>query len=432
MANLWRSLTARLCRSALQHPAQRGLFYSTQAKTAAPLAGVRVLDLTRIVAGPFCTMILADLGADVIKLEHPNGGDECRKWGPPFMATESCYFLPINRNKRSVCIDLKHEEGVKVALDLVRSCDILMENYIPGKLSSLGLGYEHVKQINPCLIYASLTGYGPEGCYAHRPGYDVIAASEGGLLGITGPAGGEPCKVGVAMTDLATGLYAHGAILAALLQRTTTGKGQKIDVNLLSTQIACLINIGSNYLNAGIEANRLGTSHASLVPYESFKTAEGGYITICSGSDAQFRDLCHRVGLEELCLDASYTTNSQRVVNRHSLCSVLRQKFLTQHSDYWLKVLQGGSSPYGRVNSLQQVFDDPHVRDIGLVHTIQHPTAGNIKVVGPPVKYSEASNEVRLPPPTLGQHTSEVLHSVLGYSEQQIQHLFQLSVVSGL
>lgn len=403
--------------------------YSTVEKTAA-LAGIRVLDLTRIVAGPFCTMILGDLGADIIKVEHPNGGDECRKWGPPFLGTESCYFFPVNRNKRSVCINLKSKEGIKIAQDLAKCSDVLMENYVPGKLASLGLGYEELKVLNPGLIYTSLTGYGPEGPYSDRPGYDVIAASEGGLLGITGPEGGDPCKIGVAMTDLSTGLFAHGAILAALLQRTTTGVGQKIDVNLLSTQVACLINIGSNFLNAGIEAKRLGTSHASLVPYESFETSEGGYVTVCSGSDVQFHDLCHRMGLPELCDDPRYRNNGLRVTNRASLVDVLRQKFLSHDSDHWLKVLKGGASPYGRINTLQQVFDDRHIKDIGLVQTMEHPTAGKIRVVGPPVRYSGATNDARMPPPTLGQHTEEVLREVLGYSELQINKLRDQKAIS--
>ncbi|KAF4525230.1 hypothetical protein B566_EDAN014005 [Ephemera danica] len=385
-----------------------------------PLSGIRILDLTRIVAGPFCTMILGDLGADVIKIEHPDGGDECRKWGPPFMnGSESVYFLPINRNKRSVCINLKSKEGIAVIQELSKSCDVLMENFLPGKLASLGLGYEQLKQLNSRLIYVSLTGYGPDGPYSNRPGYDVIAASEGGLVGITGPSEGDPCKVGVAMTDLASGLFAHGAILAALFQRLKTNEGQKIDVDLLSTQVACLINIGSNYLNAGIEAKRLGTSHASLVPYESFKTLEGGYVTVCSGSDSQFQDLCRRIGLPELATEPRYKNNGLRVENRNELVSILRKKFLSQDSDYWLDTLKGGLSPYGRVNSLQQVFDDPHIKAIELVKTLEHPTAGQIKLVGPHVKFSVAANEVHRPPPVLGQHTEEVLKEVLHYSDEK-------------
>jgi succinate--hydroxymethylglutarate CoA-transferase len=286
-----------------------------------------------------------------------------------------------------------------------------------------------LKVVNPRLIYVSLTGYGPDGPYANRPGYDVIAASEGGLVGITGPQEGAPCKVGVAMTDLSTGLFAHGAILAALFQRSTTNIGQKIDVNLLSTQVSCLINIGANYLNANVHAKRLGTSHASLVPYESFETSEGGYITICSGSDAQFNDLCHRLGLPELASDPQYKNNASRVNNRHTLVTILKEKFLTANSDHWLDVLKGGLSPYGRVNTMQQVFDDPHIKAIQLVKTVEHPTAGQIKLVGPPVKYSLAANEINRPPPVLGQHTDEVLKEILNYSNNQIELLRERNAI---
>ncbi|XP_059473591.1 succinate--hydroxymethylglutarate CoA-transferase [Neocloeon triangulifer] len=408
----------------------RRQFCSSSAQLAAPLEGVRIMDLTRIVAGPFCTMILADLGAEVIKVEHPKGGDECRNWGPPFLGGESCYFFPVNRNKKSICINLKSPEGLQVAKDLACQSDILMENYVPGKLASLGLGYKDLAALNPGLIYTSLTGYGPTGPYATRPGYDVIAASEGGLLGITGPRDGDPCKVGVAMTDIATGLYAHGAILAALLQKKVTGRGQKIDVNLLSTQVACLINLGSNYLNAGVEAKRLGTAHASLVPYESLQTKEGAFITICCGSNQQFEDFCKRIDLPELSVNPKFRNNEQRVINREELLEEIRARFKEHDSDFWLRKLKGGASPYGRVNSLKQVFEDPHVKDVGLVEELEHPTAGRIKVVGPPVKYSEAKNDVRLPPPVLGQHTDQVLRDTLGYSEDKVSELRKCSAVA--
>lgn len=395
-----------------------------------PLDNIKIMDLTRIVAGPFCTMVLADMGAEVIKVEHPIGGDECRKWGPPFLGGESCYFFPVNRNKKSICINFKSTEGIQVAQDLASKCDVLVENFVPGKLDALGLGYDTLRIDNPGLIYASLTGYGPDGPYSNRPGYDVIAASEGGLLSITGDKDGDPCKVGVAMTDLATGLYAHGAILATLLQRTTSGCGQKIDINLLSTQVACLINIGSNYLNAGVQALRLGTAHASLVPYESLCTKEGDFITICCGSDQQFADFCARIGLSELCSDPKYANNGQRVVNRGELLGRIKERFLQHGSDYWLEKLKGGSSPYGRVNTLQQVFEDPHVQSIGLVEEVQHPTAGSIKIVGPPVKYGVARNNVRMPPPLLGQHTDQVLKDTLGYSEDKVLQLRSVKAVA--
>lgn len=395
---------------------------STQVNDKAPLKGIRVLDLTRIVAGPYCTMILGDLGADILKIERPGGGDESRKWGPPFLpnSTDSVYFMACNRNKRSACIDLK--KGRAIIYDLVKQSDVLVENYIPGKLDELQLGYEKLKSINPKLIYCSISGYGPTGPYAQRPGYDVIAASMGGLLHITGAADGPPAKVGVAMTDLATGLYAHGAIMAALLQRHQTQRGQKIDVNLLSTQLACLINVGSNYLNAGKEATRWGTAHESIVPYEAFKT-KSGYLTLGTGSDSQFQSLCRYLDIPKVAEDEKFLTNRDRVANREELISILNEILGTKTSDDWMAVFEGAPFPVGPINSMKEAFSDRHVKDIELVKELEHPTAGTVKVVGPPVVYDEIENTARTAPPTLGQHTEEVLKSILGYSDEKIKDL---------
>lgn len=395
-----------------------------------PLDGVRVLDLTRIVAGPYCTMILGDLGAEVIKIERPGAGDEARKWGPPFInnTPESCYFVALNRNKKSVCVDLKTTEGQDILHQLAKQSDVLVENYVPGKLDELNLGYGTLKSIAPHLIYCSITGYGPTGPYSKKPGYDVIAASVGGLLHITGPQNGEPVKVGVAVTDLATGLYAHGAIMAALLKRAKTGRGQKIDCNLLSTQVASLINIGSNYLNANKEASRWGTAHESIVPYEAFPTKDG-YFTIGTGSDMQFKDFCNRIGKPELSTNNKFLTNKLRVQNRQELITILRQKLAEKTNKEWAKIFEGGQFPCGPINSLQETFNDPHIKEIGLVETIQHPIAGEIKVVGPPVKYSEGGNCVRNPPPTLGQHTVQVLENVLGLQNDQILQLKDKKII---
>jgi succinate--hydroxymethylglutarate CoA-transferase len=318
---------------------------------------IKVLDLTRIVAGPFCTMILSDLGAQIYKVESPGQGDECRNW-PPYIGDAknkiSCYFASVNRNKKSICINLKSERGKEIIYDLAKNCDVLVENYVPGKLDKMGLGYETLKKIAPQLIYCSVTGYGPKGPYKTRPGYDVIAASVGGMVHITGPEDGAPCKPGVAMTDIATGLYAHGAILAALLNRTHTGKGQKIDCNLLSTQIACLINLGSNYLNVGIEAKRWGTAHASIVPYESFPTSDG-YITVGTGSNGKFLDLCSRLKIPDVAQDLKYETNALRVQNRSELINKLRNIFSKKTSEDWMKIFEGATFPCGPVNNLSRV-----------------------------------------------------------------------------
>ncbi|XP_055613866.1 succinate--hydroxymethylglutarate CoA-transferase [Uranotaenia lowii] len=393
-----------------------------------PLKGIKVLDLTRIVAGPYCTMVLSDLGAEVFKIERPFHGDESRKWGPPFLkdSEDSVYFMASNRNKKSVCVDLK--KGKSVIYDLARKCDVLVENYIPGKLDQMGLGYDQLSRIAPSLIYCSITGYGSEGPYKTRPGYDVIAASIGGLLHITGSEDGPPAKVGVAITDIATGLYAHGAILAAILQRHQTNRGQKIDVNLLSTQVACLINVASNYLNAGKEAQRWGTAHESIVPYEAFRTSTG-YITIGCGSNAQFEALCKYLDIPEVAQDERFITNQVRVQNRKLLIDILSPIIKKRSSSEWMTTFGNAPFPVGPINSMAEVFSDPHINDIGLVKDLEHPTAGKIKVVGPPVSFSDSSNRARTSPPLLGQHTNEVLKELLNYDDEQIEALRNIQAI---
>lgn len=367
-------------------------------------------------------MILGDLGADVIKVERPGGGDESRKWGPPFVSnsSDSVYFLANNRNKRSVCVDLKR--GKSVLYDLASKCDVLVENYLPGKLEKYGLGYEQMRNVNPRLIYCSITGYGPDGPYSKRPGYDVIAASMGGLLHITGSEDGPPAKVGVAVTDLMTGLYAHGAILAALLQRHQTGLGQKIDVNLLSTQLASLINVGSNYLNSQKEGKRWGTAHESIVPYEAFKT-KNGWLTVGTGSDAQFGALCEYLGIPDVPSDPRFISNQQRVKHRKELTDILSDIFSKETSSHWMAIFTDAPFPAGPINSIGEVFDDQHVKHIEIVKMLPHPSGSDIKVVGPPVQYSAAANSARSAPPTLGQHTDEVLRDLLEYEAEQIRDL---------
>ncbi|EDV90493.1 succinate--hydroxymethylglutarate CoA-transferase [Drosophila grimshawi] len=387
-----------------------------------PLKGVRILDLTRIVAGPYCTMVLGDLGAEVIKVERPHFGDESRKWGPPFLehSGDAAYFLAPNRNKQSICIDMKR--GRKLMQELVKISDVLVENYVPGTLERYGLGYEQLRQVNPRLVYCTISGYGSVGPYAKRPGYDVIASSMGGLLHITGERDGPPSKVGVAVTDVATGLYAHGAVLAALLQRQRTQRGQKIDVDLLSTCCSLLINVASNYLNAGTEAKRWGTAHSSIVPYQSFKTSDG-YLTIGAGSDSQFVELCRRLEIEQVSLEDRFKTNRDRVEHREELVNLLGQILARDTSKNWMQLFDGASFVVGPVNSIREVFEDEHIRAIGLVKTLPHPRDVSVKVVGPPVVYSEARNDARTAPPMLGEHTDEVLTNLLGYGADQIATL---------
>lgn len=296
------------------------------------------------------------------------------------------------------------------------------------KLQQYKLGYDNLKAIKPELIYCSITGYGSIGPYSKRPGYDVIAASIGGLLNITGPEDGPPAKVGVAVTDLATGLYAHGAILAALYQRLQTGQGQKIDVDLLSTQIASLINVGCNYLNGQKEGKRWGTAHESIVPYEAFKT-KNGYLTIGTGSDDQFRALCRYLDIPHIPEDEKFCNNRARVENRDELIKILSDILVTKTSNHWMNLFEDAPFPAGPINKMREVFEDPHVQHIGLVKTLEHPTGGNIRVVGPPVRYSEAANTARSAPPLLGQHTNEVLRDLLNYDETKINALREQSII---
>lgn len=395
------------------------------------LKGKRVLDLTRVLAGPFTTMVLGDMGADVIKVERPGEGDETRSWGPPFCGSESAYFLSVNRNKRSIAIDLKQEQGIQLILDLAKSSDVLVENFIPGKMDELGIGYEHIKAINPKMVYCAISGYGPSGPYARRPGYDVIASSYSGLNYITGPENGDPCKAGVALTDMITGLYAHGAILAALLQRSKTGLGQKIDCNLLSSSVSVLVNVASSYLNAGVDGKRWGTAHASIVPYQAFETKDKRYLTIGATNNRQFENLCERIELPGLKEDERFSSNQMRVRNRSVLIKLMEEKFLSKSCGEWLTVLEGCKFPYGPINNMEQVFSDPQVLYNKSILEFHHSTAGKgIRVPGPAVQYSDHCFPPALPSPTLGQHTEEILRDILNMQDSKITALYQLGAVA--
>ncbi|CAG5048143.1 unnamed protein product [Parnassius apollo] len=396
--------------------------YST--KTSGLLSDINVLDLTRIIAGPFCTMTLGDLGAFVIKVESLDG-DEARKWGPPFVYNnkDSFYFMSVNRNKKSICIDFKSVEGKNLMYDLARKCDVMVENFVPGKLDQLDLGYNRLSKINPKLIYCAITGFGATGPYAQKPGYDVIAAAMGGLLNSTGERNGNPVKPGVAITDITTGLHAFGAIMTALYYRKNTGKGQKIDCNLLSTQVSSMINIANIYLNCGIEPQRWGTAHANIVPYQAFKTKDGEII-IGTGSNAQFADLCKLIDRKSLINDERFKDNSGRVKNRDELIKIISKVIETKTKKEWMEVFKNASFPNGPVNTMKDVFDDEHVKAIELVKELPHPDAGTIKVVGPPTVYSAGGNSVRSAPPTLGEHTKDILSNFLGYHEAKINDLF--------
>ncbi|KAI9271357.1 CoA-transferase family III domain-containing protein [Sporodiniella umbellata] len=376
-------------------------------------------------------MMLGDLGADVIKIENPHGGDDTRAWGPPFAENsdtndpthgESAYFLCVNRNKRSVTVNMKTEDGQKIIKELVQKCDVLVENYLPGKLEKLGLGYKQLSEINPRLVYASITGYGQTGPYAHRPGYDVIIEAEAGLMHITGEPSGAPVKVGVAITDLTTGLYTHSAILASLLQRSITGRGQHVDCSLIESQVASLANIASNYLIGGQEASRMGTSHPSIVPYQVFSTKDS-FVMIGAGNDGQFTKLCDRMQVSHLAQDKKFQKNSDRVNNREELIRLLQERLKQENNSYWLDILNDGGFPFAPINTIGQTFQHPQLQARGLVHEVEHPRAGKINMVGPPVKYSESKTTITRPPPLLGEHTHEVLRELLNYSKEKMTML---------
>jgi len=401
---------------------------SSKAVTTSALSGIKVLDLTRVLAGPYCTMILGDLGAEVFKIEKPGTGDDTRQWGPPFVGSESCYYLCVNRNKKSITLDLKSPDGIKIIKKLASVSDVLVENYIPGKLSQMGIGYEQLSAECPHLIYCSISGYGQTGSYSQRAGYDVIASGMGGLMHITGPNEGEPCKVGVAITDLSTGLYAVSSILASLFVRQKTGKGQHIDCNLLSTNVASLVNVASNYLNAEVEGNRYGTAHASIVPYQAFRT-KNGYLIVGAGNDSQFQILIKLMNLSAM-NDERFSTNQGRVKHRASLLNLLNAEFGERTTEEWCEIFEGSGIPYGPINNIEGVFNDPQVQHNGMIQEIPHTTLGSVRVPGPAVRYSETPTVTPTAPPLLGQHTTEVLAETLGYSKQQIAQLQLDGVIS--
>ncbi|XP_072108242.1 succinate--hydroxymethylglutarate CoA-transferase isoform X1 [Mobula birostris] len=393
------------------------------------LEGIKVLDLTRVLAGPFATMILGDLGAEIIKVERPGAGDETRAWGPPFVGTESIYFLSVNRNKKSIAVNLKNPDGVRIIKDLTSVCDVLIENYVPGKLAEMGLGYKDIEVIAPHIVYCSITGYGQTGPMSQRAGYDSVACAVSGLMHITGPEDGDPVRPGVAMTDLATGLYSHGAIMAGLLQRQKTGRGLYIDCNLLSSQVACLTHVAANYLSGGKEAKRWGTAHESIVPYQAFKTKDG-YLVVGTGNDQQFAIVCKILSLPALSEEPRYKTNKLRVQNRGELIDVLSARFSEKTTQEWLQLFEGSGIPYGPINSIQEALSEPQVIHNDLILEMYHPTAGNITVPGPAVRFSDFKISSPKPPPLTGQHTIEVLKTMLGYSDNFIKELLAAETVT--
>jgi crotonobetainyl-CoA:carnitine CoA-transferase CaiB-like acyl-CoA transferase len=376
-----------------------------------PLAGVRVLDLSRVLAGPYATMVLGDLGADVLKIEHPERGDDTRHWGPPFVGSEagdeSAYFLSINRNKRSVGVDLKSPDGLERIRTLAAGADVVIENWKRGALEKMGLGYEALRERNPGLVYCSITGFGP-GPDQDRPGYDFLVQARGGVMGITGPEGGEPIKVGVAIADIVCGLHAATAILAALHRRSETGEGTRVEVPLFESTLSWLANRAQGYLVSGEDRGRMGNAHPSVVPYQTFEAADKPF-AVAVGNDAQFERLCKAIGREELATDERYARNRDRVDNRDGLISTLQEEFRKRSADEWVEAIRGAGVPCGPVNDLAAVFEDEHVLGSGILQEVDHPTAGLLKMLASPVLVDGERLPIRRPPPTLGQHTDEAM-----------------------
>ncbi|MCS6926485.1 MAG: CoA transferase [Candidatus Binatia bacterium] len=388
----------------------------------APLTGFRVLDLSRVLAGPYCTMLLGDLGAEVIKVERPGVGDDTRAWGPPFAAGESAYYLCTNRNKKSITVNLKSAEGQEIIRRLACVSDVVVENFKVGELTQLGLGYEQLKELNPELVYCSITGYGQTGPDKDLPGYDFIIQGRGGVMSITGEPDGEPMKVGVAIVDITAGLFAANAIQAALLARARTGRGQAIDIALLDTQVAWLANVASTYLVSGQPPGRFGNAHPTIVPYQTFRAREGCFC-LAVGNDGQWQQLCEVLGRPELAADPRFATNPARVQHRDVLIPLLQEVFATREIDYWLHTLTAAGIPCGPVQTVVQVFADPQVLAREMVWTVPHPTAGVVRLLGSPLKLSETPAKCYTPPPLLGEHTEQILSSLLGYTPQEIARL---------
>jgi formyl-CoA transferase len=393
-----------------------------------PLEGIRVLDLTRALAGPFCTLMLGDYGADVIKIEIPRAGDDTRHWGPPFVGDESAYFLSINRNKRSLTLNFKDPEAIKIFLQLVENADVVVENFTPGVMARFGLDYETVKGVNPKIVYCSISGFGQTGPYQSRPAYDQIMQGISGLMSITGEPDGEPQKVGIAVADIGAGMWSAFAIMSAIFHREQKGEGQHIDISMMDAQVAWLTYQAATYFANGTPPKRLGAAHPTLVPYQAFMCQDGKYINVAVGSERIWDRFCQGMHKPEMKDDPNYATNGDRVRNRAKLVPYFQEIFLTRPVDDWVKDLQEFNVPCGPINDLADVFSDPQLLHREMLLEIPHPTLGSIKQTGLPIKFSLTPGGLDRHPPLLGEHNKELLKE-LGYADADIERLAQQEVI---
>ncbi|MCW3473970.1 CaiB/BaiF CoA transferase family protein [Limobrevibacterium gyesilva] len=395
-----------------------------------PLKGLRVLDLTRVLAGPTCTQMLGDLGAEVIKIERPGAGDDTRGFAPPTMpgTGESAYFIGVNRNKRSVTLDIAAPEGQAIAKQLLADCDILVENFKVGALARYGLGYEQLHAEFPSLVYCSITGFGQTGPYAPRPGYDSLIQAMGGVMSLTGEPDGLPQKVGVPVADVFAGLYGCIGILAALRHRDRTGQGQHIDIGMLDTHVAWLANQGMNYLSTGENPPRLGNQHPNIVPYQVFPTADG-YIVLSIGNDPTFKRFCENFDVAHLLEDPRFATNAARVENRQLVTDTLTPVLKQHPTAWWVEQLEALKIGCGPINTLKEVFADPHVQARGVVVEMPHASGTPVKIIANPVRLSETPADYRIAPPMLGEHTEEILQDLLGISTAEMDALRAKGIV---
>lgn len=389
------------------------------------LQGIKVIDLTRILSGPYCTMLLGDMGADIIKIES-SAGDDTRKWGPPFLSDESAYYLSVNRNKRSIVLDLKSKEGKEIFFKLLETADVVVENFRPGTMEKLGFGYEELKARNPKIILASISGFGQTGPYSKKPGYDVIAQGFGGLMSVTGEEGRAPVKAGFSIADLGSGMWAIIGILLALNARHSTNEGQWVDASLSDTMIGWQTFLATGFFATGENPKPLGNAHQSIVPYQVFESANG-YFNLGVGNDALWQKTCILLNIPEFINHPDYKTNNDRVKNRTTLIPILQKLFKEKTTVEWITEFELAGIPVGPVNTFEDLYKDEHVHAREMVKTVTHPTIGELKLTGTPVKLSETPGDIQLPPPLLGQHSEEILNE-LGYSKSQIEELFRNNV----